>query len=228
MNKFLASAITALFLALPAMAKGPFNGLLLDGQMQPVKKVRIYVKSRNIYTLSDKHGRFGLSDVAPDDTITIELKRKEKIRIPVDGRMGMRIILAGNGEKPRAEYDRDIADTGYGYVKRREYTGSNTGISGEKLIATGENDLLGALRGMIAGLNISGSRGNYTVNIRGPISLNLSSEPLYIVDGVDVPSLDFVSVYDVEYVEVLKDATMYGSKGAAGAILVTTKKGPKK
>ncbi|MDE5650212.1 MAG: TonB-dependent receptor plug domain-containing protein, partial [Duncaniella sp.] len=54
-------------------------------------------------------------------------------------------------------------------------------------------------------------------------SLMLSSTPLYIVDGVQVSSLDFISIYDVDHVEVLKDASQYGSRGANGAILVTTK-----
>ncbi len=210
-----------------AMADVPFNGLILDSTLQPVKKAKVYVNDPKRYATSDKQGRFGLTDVAPDDTITIELKKKEKIRIAVDGRKSLKIVLAGDGSETKSEFDEEIANTGYGYVKRREYTGSSTGISGERLRATGSHDILGALKGLVAGLTINGSPGNYEVNIRGIKSFMLSSEPLYMVDGVQVNSVDFISLNDVDHVEVLKDAPQYGSRGANGAILVTTKTGAK-
>lgn len=211
---------------LSAMADVPFNGLILDRELKPVKKVRVYVKNPKRYATSDKQGRFGLTDVAPDDTLTLVLSKKEKLRIPVDGKASMKIILAGDGSA-ESEYDEEIANTGYGYVKRREYTGVSSGISGDVLRRTGHRDILGALKGMVPGLSITGSSGSYTVTIRGEKSLMLSSEPLYLVDGVQVNSLDFVSIYDVDHVEVLKDAAQYGSRGANGAILVTTKSGVK-
>lgn len=217
------NVVLGLILGAQAMADVPFNGLILDSTLQPVKKAKVYVNDPKRYATSDKQGRFGLTDVAPDDTITIELRKKEKIRIAVDGRESLKIILAGDGSKPNAEYDEDIANTGYGYVKRREYTGSSTGISGERLRATGAHDILGALKGLVAGLTINGSPGSYEVNIRGVKSIMLSSEPIYILDGVQVNSVDFISLNDVDHVEVLKDAPQYGSRGANGAILVTTK-----
>lgn len=215
-----------LAVGMPAMADVPFNGLILDQELKPVKKVKVYVKNPKRYATSDKQGRFGLTDVAPDDTLTLVLSKKETIRIPVDGKASMKIILAGDG-LANAEYDEEIANTGYGYVKRREYTGVSSGISGDMLRRTGQRDILGALKGMVPGLSITGSNGNYTVTIRGEKSLMLSNEPIYIVDGTQVNSLDFVSIYDVDHVEVLKDASQYGARGANGAILVTTKTGAK-
>ena len=220
----LVAGCLALPLAVYAEGDVPFNGLLLDNTLQPVKKAKIYVKNPKRYATTDKQGRFGLTNVEADDTITIELKKKQKIRIPVEGRKSLRIVLANEiGAAPKAEYDEEIANTGYGYVKRREYTGVSSGISGEQLRATGERDILGALKGMVAGLTITGNRGNYSVNIRGQKSLMLSEEPLYMVDGVQINSIDHISLYDVDHVEVLKDASQYGSRGANGAILVTTK-----
>ena len=223
-KKILMVSCIGILFATQVRADVPFNGLLLDETLQPVKSARVYVKNPKRYATTDKKGRFGLTDVAPDDTITIQIK-KDKIRVPVDGRKSLKIVLAGDGGTPKAEYDEDMANTGYGYVKRREYTGSSSGITGEKLRATGENDILGALKGLVAGLSITGSRGNYTVNIRGVKSFMLSSEPIYIVDGVQVSSIDNISLYDVHHVEVLKDASLYGSRGANGAILVTTNTG---
>ncbi len=202
----------------------PFNGLLLDREMKPKKGVKVYVKDPKRYTTTDKQGRFGLTDVQPDDTLTLVLSKKESVRVPVEGRQGIKIVLVGDNQV-RAEKDDEIVNLGYGYVKRREFSGASSGISGDRLRSTGARDVMTALRGMVPGLVITGSPGNYEVTIRGKHSLLLSSEPLYLIDGVVVQSLDFLSVYDVDHVEVIKEASQYGSRGANGAILVTTKTG---
>ena len=206
---------------LPVLADEPFNGLVLDSELKPVKKVKVFNRNEERYATSDKKGRFGLTDVMPDDTLTLVVKKK-RIRIPVDGRKSLKIILADE-KGYTATQDDELVNIGYGYVKRREFTGVSSGISGETLRGTGQRTILGALVGLVPGLNISQSNGDTSVNIRGERSLMLSSTPLYIVDGVQVSSLDFVSIYDVDHVEVLKDASQYGSRGANGAILVTTK-----
>ncbi len=202
----------------------PYNGLLLDREMKPKKGVKVYVKDPKRYTTTDKQGRFGLTDVQPDDTLTLVLSKKESVRVPVEGRQGIKIVLVGDNQV-RAEKDDEIVNLGYGYVKRREFSGASSGISGDRLRSTGARDVMTALRGMVPGLVITGSPGNYEVTIRGKHSLLLSSEPLYLIDGVVVQSLDFLSVYDVDHVEVIKEASQYGSRGANGAILVTTKTG---
>lgn len=88
---------------------------------------------------------------------------------------------------------------------------------------------MSALRGLVPGLNVSGSGrpggGDNSVTIRGVHSINSSNEPLYIVDELPVSTLEGVNIHDVERVEVLKDAPIYGSRGANGAIIVTTKRG---
>lgn len=218
--------LMALLASVMANAEVPFNGLVLDRELKPKKGVKVYVKDPKRYASTDKKGRFGLTDVQPDDTLHLVVSKKETLLVPVEGRRGIRIVLTGDGTK--AENDEEIANTGFGYVKRRELTVASSGISGDRLRATGARDIMSGLKGLVPGLNVSGGAGSQSVNIRGIHSLTLSSEPLYIVDGVTVPSLDFISVYDVDHVEVLKDAPQYGSRGANGAILVTTKTGASK
>lgn len=222
MTSIFAAAATLTLLAPRVTADTPFNGLILHNDNTPAKKVRVYVDDKNRYALSDKKGRFGLTDVSADDTLTLELGRKRTIRIPVEGRKSMKIILDGDAVAQSMEDD-ELVNLGYGYVKRREHTGVSSGISGDRLRQTGQRDILKALSGLVAGLNITQVNGETDVNIRGQKSLVMSNTPLFIVDGTQVSSLDFVSVYDVESVEVLKDASIYGSRGANGAILVTTK-----
>lgn len=210
-----------------AFAEEPFNGLLLDRELKPKKGVKIYVKDPKRYTKTDSKGRFGLTDVQPNDTLNLVFSKKEKLQIPVDGAKGIKIVLAGDGNA-KAENDEELANTGFGYVKRREFTGVSSGISGDRLRATGARNILSALKGLVPGLNISGSAGDRSVNIRGVNSLKLSSTPLYVVDGVVVTSLDYISLFDVDHVEVIKDGAQYGSRGANGAIVVTTKTGSSK
>ena len=221
----LKTILTGLFVAVisaSALADEPFNGLLLDQDLKPKKGVKIYAKNPKRYTRSDKQGRFGLTDIEPNDTLTLEISKKEKVRIPVEGRKGIRIVLAGD-KNANATNDEEIANIGYGYVKRREYSGVSSGISGDRLRSTGKLDIIDALKGMVPGLIITGSNGDYSVCIRGKHTMNMSDEPLYLVNGVVVNTLTNISMFDVEHVEVLKEATQYGSRGAGGAILVTTK-----
>lgn len=206
----------------------PFNGLILDKYGQPLKGVRVYLHSEGYAARSDKKGRFGLTDVLPNDTLHLKYHRRLYL-VPVEGRKGIRIFLSDEVD-PVAQLDQELVDMGYGFVKRREVIQPSNGISGEDLIRSGYTSLLQALQGRLPGLNISvsgipGDQG--TVRMRGTNSLMLDQTPLFVVDDIVVPSLEFLNLYDVDYVEVLKDASIYGSRGANGAILVRTKRGKK-
>ena len=130
-------------------------------------------------------------------------------------------VRLGDEIKYQVQQDEELVNTGFGFVKRRESCNSSTGISGEVLVRTGRIDLMDALQGLVPGLTII----NGKAVIRGLATIYGSSDPILIVDGVEVESLSCVNVYSVDRVEVLKDANMYGVKGANGAILVTTKRG---
>lgn len=204
-------------------ADEPFNGIIYDAQGNPIKNAKVYVNDSRRYATSDKMGRFGLTNVLPDDTIHVLVKkRKYPYLIPVESRKSMKIFLAD--ENPRVEEDEELVNFGYGFVKRREYLGTSNGISGEELLRTGRPDIMSALVGKVPGLDITGSR----VTIRGESSLIGSNEPLYIVDGNIVASFNGINLHDVDHVEVLKDASIYGSRGTNGAILVFTKTGGSK
>ena len=204
----------------------PFNGLVTDMTGNPLKNVKVYVLSERVYSRTDKKGRFGLTDVNPTDTLHIKYK-KMHYDIPVDGRKSIRIHL-GDQISPEVQEDQDLVNWGYGYVKKRESVEVSNGISGEELARTGQTNLLEALRGRVPGLSVGNSArlgGDPEVRMRGINSINLPLNPLYIVDGIEVETLEFVNVMDVDHVEVLKDASIYGARGGNGAILVTTKRG---
>lgn len=208
-----------------AQEKVPFNGIVKDVTGSPVKNVRIYVDNLRLYATTDKQGRFGLTDVKPDDVLHVKA-RKAEYEIPVQGKKSIVIVVAEDFLLKEAVESQELVDIGYGFVKRREHTLPGNTISGEELVRTGQTNILNALAGRIPGLNVStNSRpgGEASVNIRGIQSINLPSTPLFIVDGVEQSSLMYISPYDVDYVEVMKDASIYGSRGANGAIIVHTK-----
>ena len=200
----------------------PFNGVVADLLGQPLKGARVWVVDPNYYTTTDKKGKFGLTNVQPTDTLHIKYK-KQLYLIPVDTMKSVRVRL-GDELKFDVQQDEELVNTGFGFVKRRESCNSTTGISGEVLVRTGRIDLMEALQGLVPGLTIT----NGKAVIRGLATIYGSPDPLFLVDGVEVESLSFVNVYVVDRVEVLKDANMYGVKGANGAILVTTKRGGSK
>jgi len=196
----------------------PFNGIITDIAGQPIKSAKIYTVDKGFAARSNKKGQFGLTNVQPNDTLHVVYK-KQQYDIPVAGRKSISIHL---GDQLEACEDDEIAELGYGFVKRRESLMPSSGISGQTLVRTGQTNVLLALTGLVAGLTISP---NGKATMRGINSINAPQDPLMLVDGVIVESLDYVNVSDVDHVEVLKDASIYGAQGANGAILVFTKRG---
>lgn len=220
MKRSLLAAVAALA-AFTAAASIPFNGIVTRGDFSPVKGAKVYVNDSRRYAKTDKHGRFGLTDVAPGDSLHLVIKKNTYV-IPVDSALSMRIVVADEGGIKNYAEDPELVDLGFGYVKRREYNSPTSGITGDRLVATGRTELLDALIGLVPGLE---RRPNGTVELRGTNSFMISTEPLYIVDGVVVMDFDGINLHDIETVEVMKDASIYGSRGAGGAIIVRTKRG---
>lgn len=201
----------------------PFNGIVTDLLGTPLKRVKAYLHTPKVFATSDKRGHFGFSNVADDDTLHI-VYHKQTYIIPLEGRRGMRVRL-GDQLESNVENDEQLVDLGYGFVKRREHTGSSNGITRDELISTGQTELMSALRARVPGLTVSNSGAigeKNNVYIRGISSINCDITPLYLIDGVKTESLDRMTVYEVEYVEIIKDANIYGVQGANGVISVHT------
>lgn len=202
----------------------PFNGMLSDFLGNPVKKAKIYV-DKNYISQSDKKGRFGLTDVKPTDTLKI-VYQKKIYYIPVDGKKSIKIKLADQLDKYakfEAEEDQDLVGVGFGYVKRRESLDISNGISGDVIRRTNATNVLEALIGLVPGMSFYNINGQTRVTIRGLSTNSDKTDPLFLVDNVEVDNLNSISIESVENVEVLKDGSMYGAKGANGVIIVRTR-----
>lgn len=225
MKKFLMALMLLPMMAIAqdGQTSVPFNGLITDLNGMPVKKARVYVKDQYAYASTDKQGRFGLTDVRLDDTLKVRYNGKTYF-VPINGKKSMKLRLIDQ-QSFEAEEDQQLESYGFYYVKNRERTSSTSSISGEELAKTGRTDLVEALRGKVPGLSFDM---NGAASIRGAVYSTINSErtePIYVVDGLIVPSLSGILVYVVDHVDILKDANMYGARGANGAIVVYTKSG---
>lgn len=207
----------ALFVVATADAQEPFNGRITNIEGKGIK-ARIVVKDSDKRTFSDSKGRFGLTDIEADDVLMI-ISRRDTMTIPVEGRKSIDIVWLREGESFsfRAEESEELMNYGFGYVKRRESTDYSSGISGDRLRATGAKSLVDAIQMCYPGLRyINGELCLLTQN-----SISSSSSPLILCDGMET-NLDLISLYDVKSVEIIKGSNMYGFRGVNGVILITT------
>ena len=121
---------------------------------------------------------------------------------------------------------------GYGAVKKKELTGAVAQVKSEDITKINTSDLGNALQGMVSGVSVTAESGapgaGSEILIRGVASVNGQNTPLYVVDGVPQEGDPRISPNEIETIDILKDAAscaIYGTRGAAGVILITTKKG---
>ena len=224
MNKiFILVFLISSVLNIYAQDSKAFNGLLLDIHGNPIKNARVYIKNKHAYASTTKEGKFGLLDVNGEDTLHIKIN-KNIYHVPVEGRRSIVIRMVDQTNYQAVE-DQRLIDIGYGYVTRREHTNATEAyISGDELMRTGQSNILAALSGRVPGVNIYYEQGEWIAEVRGNRTLKGTTAPLYIIDGVISQSLDAVSISQIDYIEIMKDAAIYGSAGANGVIFVHTKK----
>ena len=179
-------------------------------------------------TVTDLDGRFELN-VPANATLTISYigYKPFEQRITASSN-SMRVVLAND-----AKMLDEVVAIGYGTMKKSDLTGAIGSVSGKDLKTMPVAKVDQALQGRISGVTVNSNSGqpgaDATVRIRGIGTLN-GSNPIYVVDGVITDNINFLSSSDIVSLEVLKDASataIYGSRGANGVILITTKKGDK-
>jgi len=227
MEKRLLFIALVLFCVLKTVAQN-ISGTVLDSKEQPIPGVSVIVKGTDKGTVTDVDGRFSLSVNDPTDK-TLEFKFVGYVTQEL--RIGTRAQFNITMTEDTKLMD-EVIVVGYGTQRKSDVTGSISIATGADLEKQQSFDALSALKGKASGVNIMNSTGapgsSPRVIIRGISSLNSSTDPLYIVDGVAMSDFGSVNPNDIERIEVLKDASaaaIYGSRGANGVIMVTTKRG---
>ena len=204
------------------------SGTVVDASGDPIIGADILYKGSTVGTVTDIDGRFSLAIPGPG-TLVISYVGFRTLEFNVSSsQTGLQLILDDDAERLD-----DLVFIGYGSVKKSDLTGSVSTVKSEDMMKRNPIDIGQGLQGMAAGVQVlrnSGSpRGGTSIRIRGVATVNGSAEPIYVVDGVQVGrSIDFLNPSDIESIEVLKDASataIYGSRGANGVIMVTTKRG---
>ena len=190
-----------------------FHGTLLNHKGKGIRGAMVYASDPFDYVKSNRDGEFVLDNVHTDDTIHV--RYNDYIHdIAIDGSKGMYIII-GRSNGRRANDDR--VRMGAGTMSVREYNGPLDVLTAERLEATGESSLYKAL------LRCPGIGTRY-VNGESRLSIRASNfDPLWVVDGVEMRSFPDLTVMEVKRVDILKDGAAYGTRGAGGVIVVTTK-----
>ena len=203
--------------------KVPFNGILMDSNEKPIHKAKVYITSPKRFSRTNKSGAFGLTNIDYSDTLKILIK-DQIYQVPIEHKKSIIIFLDTQSGKYTAREDIELMNKRFDHVNNRE---RNLGviISGERIRKSNTNNFLEALRGKVPGLNISNTDvgGVSKVNIRGVNSFNCDTTPLFVLDGTVIDNPNVVPVYDIDYVEIMKEGSFYGSRGANGAILIFTK-----
>ena len=209
------------------------QGIVTDENGDPLPGATIQEKGSTNGTITNVEGEFTLN-VPEDATLTISFVGYETQEIAVNNRSRIDLQLAVDSE----QLD-EVVVIGYGTRKKSDVTGAISSVNAEEITAIPSANVVEALQGRAAGLQITQSDGEpggsgLNILIRGQRSLTASNSPLVVVDGIPLADLggggnlnDF-NTNDIESVEILKDASasaIYGARGANGVILITTKRG---
>ena len=202
------------------------TGTITDTKGEPIIGANIKEVGTFNGIISDINGRFALS-VNPNAVLEISYIGMLSQEAVIKPGTPVKVILKEDTE----ELD-EVVVIGYGTVKKRDLSGSMTSIKQADIIAVPTTNALESLQGKVAGLDMTKSSGQtgsgLSFSIRGNRSLNASNAPLIIVDGVPYGTDIDINPNVIESMEILKDASstaIYGSRGANGVILITTKKG---
>ncbi len=210
-------------------AQNLVKGLVNDESGEPIIGATIRVVGSQEGCITDLDGKFSVN-AAPNAKLSITYVGYEPQTVNVGGRQNLIITLKTD--------DRTLSDVvviGYGTAKRSDISGSVTSVNTSEMMKRAPVNLAQGLQGSAPGVLVTAQDGAPNamaqVRIRGVGTINGNSEPLYVVDGVQVgTNANFLNPQDIDAIEILKDASataIYGSRGANGVVLITTKHGSK-
>jgi TonB-linked SusC/RagA family outer membrane protein len=209
-----------------AQVKG-VRGIVKDATGEPLIGVNVLVKGTTNGTITGIDGDYSLTNVKASDVLVVSYIGYLTQEVKVANQSTINVTL-----KEDTKTLDEVVVIGYGSVKKKDLTGSVATVSSETLTAVPVASATEALQGKMAGVQITTTEGSpdaeMKIRVRGGGSITGDNTPLFIVDGFPVESISDIPASDIEDMTVLKDASstaIYGSRGANGVILVTTKSG---
>lgn len=221
----------SMFVVIPgaeAQIKGkPVTGIVVDSKGEPLTGVTVLLKATSIGTITDVNGKFTLETGSKSGPVLIfSYVGYDSQEVQITSQEEIRVVLVESNVMLN-----EVVVVGYGSQRKRDLTGSVSSVNTKELKMLPVPSIGDALQGRSAGVQVlsAGAPGsNVTLRIRGTGTIN-NSDPLLVIDGVPANvSLNTISPDDIAGIEILKDASaaaIYGSRGANGVVLITTKKG---
>ncbi len=225
-------------------AQGQTNsikGLIKDNKGEPIIGVTIVIEGTTNGTITDINGNYTLMNTPSDGVLLVSFIGFKSQKIPIEGKSVINVTLV-----PETIGIDEVIAVGYGTQKKGDITSSIAVMDAEKLTERPVNKVDQALVGQMAGVHVKQTSGlpgqGFDIQIRGSGTINANNQPLYVVDGFPLEAsaqstsggfstgnpLANISPNDIESIQVLKDAaaaSIYGSRGANGVVIITTKKG---
>jgi len=202
------------------------SGKILDAKGDPIIGANVEVKGTSTGTVSDADGNFTLTVPENGKVLAVSYIGFTNQELPID-RTSFTITLKEN----LSELE-EVVVVGYGTMKKSDLTGAISSVNSSKIAEAGRTSAISALQGLVPGVQIQQTTSQVGISpniiIRGQNSVSGNTTPLYVVDGIVTSSIDFLNPQDIEKIDILKDASstaIYGSRGADGVVIVTTKSG---
>lgn len=202
---------------------------VVNDEFGPVAGANVIIKGTTNGTMTDMDGNFTITNVPEGAVLQVSFIGYLTEELPVGNQTTFNVMLTEDSQALE-----EVVVVGYGVQRKSDVTGSISVTKADEMLKQQSFSALDGLKGKAAGVNIfsnSGQPGGSSrVIIRGMSTINSSTDPLYVVDGVVMEDFKFVNPNDIERIEVLKDASsaaIYGARGANGVIMVTTKRGSK-
>lgn len=223
---------TLLFVvSVAALHAGTMNDIRVSGTVvsegDPLPGVSVLVKGTSVGTITGIDGKYSIN-VPSDGTLVFSFIGLKSVEHKVGGRSVINVELV-----PDSKQLEEVMVVAYATAKKYSFTGAASTVKGDEIAKLQTSSVSRALEGTVAGLQASAASGqpgtDATIRIRGIGSINASSAPLYVVDGVPYDgSVNSINPEDIASMTILKDAAsaaLYGSRGANGVIIITTKQG---
>ena len=227
--KKLALALLGLVSAWTLSAQTTIKGVVTDESGEPLIGAGVVVEGTTIGTITGIDGDYALTVPADAVNLVFSFIGLSEQTIPIAGQTVINVVL-----KVDSTFLDEVVVVGYQTVKRRDLLGAVASVGSDKLTEQPVTSVSQALSGKMAGVSVVTTEGDpdadVKIRVRGGSSITQDNSPLYIVDGFPVESINDIPSSEIQSIDVLKDAfstAIYGSRGANGVVIVTTKSAEK-
>ena len=227
--KKLILALLGMVTAVSLSAQTTITGVVTDESGEPLIGAGVVVEGTTNGTITGIDGDYTITVPASAVNLVFSFIGLAEQVVPIQGRTRIDVVLAADNT-----YLDEVVVVGYATVKRRDLLGSVSSVGSDKLAEQPVTTVSQALSGKMAGVSVVTTEGDpdadIKIRVRGGGSITQDSSPLYIVDGFPVESINDIPSSEIQSIDVLKDAfstAIYGSRGANGVVIVTTKSAEK-